>query len=55
MTKFDETRVQPANEYAVNYVREVTARYTRPRRKGLAISGPGDAACLDLVDYCGTR
>jgi DNA repair protein RadC len=46
MTKFDETRVQPANEYAVNYVREVTARYIGPRRKGLTISGPGDAACF---------
>ena len=27
-----------------DYVREVTARYIGPRRKGLRISGPGDAA-----------
>ncbi len=27
-----------------DYVREVTARYIGPRRKGLTISGPGDAA-----------
>ena len=46
MTRFDETQVQPAKEYAENYVREVTARYIGPRRKGLTISGPGDAACF---------
>ena len=46
MTSFDETRVQPAHEDAENYVREVTARYIGPRRKGLTISGPGDAACF---------
>ena len=44
MTRFDETRMQPAKDYAENYVREVTARYIGPRRKGLTISGPGDAA-----------
>jgi DNA repair protein RadC len=46
MTSFDEARLQPAKEYAENYVREVTARYIGPRRKGLKISGPGDAACF---------
>ena len=46
MTSFDDTRMQPAKEYAGNYVREVTARYIGPRRKGLTISGPGDAACF---------
>lgn len=40
MTRFDGT----ANEFAEDYVREVTARYIGPRRKGLTISGPGDAA-----------
>ncbi len=44
MTRFDETRMQPAKDYAENYVREVTARYIGPRRKSLTISGPGDAA-----------
>ena len=44
MTRFDETPVQPAKDYAEKYVREVTARYIGPRRKGLTISGPGDAA-----------
>ena len=44
MTRFDETRIQPGNEYAENYVREVTARYIGPRRKGITISGPGAAA-----------
>lgn len=42
MTRFDET----GNEFAGDYVREVTARYIGPRRKGLKISGPGDAACF---------
>jgi DNA repair protein RadC len=44
MTRFDETPLQPAKDYAGNYVREVTARYIGPRRKGLTISGPGVAA-----------
>ena len=44
MTKGDETRFEPAKEDAGNYVREVTARYIGPRRKGLTISGPGAAA-----------
>ena len=30
--------------FSENYVREVTARYIGPRRKGLFISGPSDAA-----------
>ncbi len=42
MTRFDGT----GNEFAEDYVREVTARYIGPRRKGLTISGPGDAACF---------
>ena len=42
MTTFDETPVQPAKDY----VREVTARYIGPRRKGITISGPGTAACF---------
>jgi DNA repair protein RadC len=42
MTRFDEPRTQSGNEF----VREVTARYIGPRRKGLKISGPGDAACF---------
>ena len=41
-----ETRMQPGNQDAESYVREVTARYIGPRRKSLAISGPGDAACF---------
>ena len=45
MTRCDKTRARPATETG-NYVREVTARYIGPRRKGLTISGPGDAACL---------
>ena len=44
MTMCDRTRVQHGKEYAENYVREVTARYIGPRRKGLTISSPGDAA-----------
>src|SRR5512147_963220 len=44
MTRFDETQPRPGNEFAEDYVREVTARYIGPRRKGLKISGPGDAA-----------
>jgi DNA repair protein RadC len=44
MTKGDESRFEPAKEDAGNYVREVTARYIGPRRKGPTISGPGDAA-----------
>jgi DNA repair protein RadC len=46
LTSFDNTRMQPGNKHAENYVREVTARYIGPRRKGLTISGPGDAACF---------
>ena len=34
-------RTEDASE---NYVREVTARYIGPRRKGLFIAGPSDAA-----------
>ena len=45
MTSLD-TRTQPGTQDAGNYVREVTARYIGPRRKGLTISGPGDAACF---------
>jgi DNA repair protein RadC len=45
MTSLD-TRMQPGTQDAGNYVREVTARYIGPRRKGLTISGPGDAACF---------
>ena len=41
-----DTRMQPGTQDAGNYVREVTARYIGPRRKGLTISGPGDAACF---------
>ena len=44
MTSFDKTRVQPRNKHAENYVREVTARYIGPRRKGPTISCPGVAA-----------
>ena len=40
MMRHNDTPVQPRNDY----VREVTARYIGPRRKGLTISGPGDAA-----------
>ena len=42
MTRFDEPRTQSGNEF----VREVTARYIGPRRKGVTIAGPGDAACF---------
>lgn len=42
MTRCDETRVHPESEF----VREVTARYIGPRRKGVKISGPADAACF---------
>ena len=40
----DEKFSGSAEEYAVNYVREVTARYIGPRRKGLTISSAADAA-----------
>src|SRR5512135_591420 len=52
MTTFDqdkhkdqeETKLQPRTEFASNYVREVTARYIGPRRKGPTISSPAAVA-----------
>ena len=51
MTTFDkhkdndqEETLQPRSEFASNYVREVTARYIGPRRKGFTISSPADVA-----------
>ena len=47
MTTFDETPVEPAKDY----VREVTARYIGPRRKGITISGPSvpPASCATVA------
>lgn len=44
MATFDDTQAPSREGYSEDYVREVTARYIGPRRKGLTISGPADAA-----------
>src|SRR5512135_3739037 len=44
MTSFEEPQAKTPSEFAASYVREVTARYIGPRRKGLTISSPADAA-----------
>jgi DNA repair protein RadC len=44
MESFKSDEAKTTAEFSANYVREVTARYIGPRRKGLTISGPADAA-----------
>ena len=39
-----EAKNMKESNFSENYVREVTAKYIGPRRKGLFISGPSDAA-----------